>query len=126
MSNHVHLIISKNGKDELSAIIRDFKKFTSLKLIDAIQTPNESRRDWMLKIFEEEASIIKRVKNFKLWQDGNHPVLMDTNKMLDDRLEYLHQNPVKAGWVVRPQDYRWSSARDYCGEKGILPLVLIQ
>lgn len=126
MSNHIHLIISKKGDEELPEILRDFKKFTGLKLIDTIKTPNESRHDWMLKIFEEEASKIKRVKNFKLWQDGNHPVLLDSNKMLEDRLQYVHQNPVKAGWVVRSQDYRWSSATDYCGEKGILPVVLIQ
>jgi REP element-mobilizing transposase RayT len=126
MTNHVHFIVSKNGSEELPSIIRDFKKFTSIKLIEAIQSTNESRREWMLKIFEEEADKIKRVKSFKVWQDGNHPVQLDTNQMLDERLEYIHQNPVKSGWVEKPQDYRWSSAIDYCSEKGILPIALIK
>lgn len=94
MTNHIHLIVSKNDNEKLPTLIRDFKKFNSIKLIEAIQSSNESRHEWMQKIFAEEAGKIRRVKYFKLWQDGNHQVQLDTNQMLDERLEYIHQNPV--------------------------------
>ena len=61
-----------------------------------------------------------------LHEDGNHPVELSTNKMLDERLDYIHNNPVEAGWVAKPEHFKWSIAIDYCGDKGIIPVVLIQ
>ena len=74
----------------------------------------------------DEASKIKRASNKKVWQDGNHPIQLDTNKMLDDRLNYLHQNPVEQGLVYNDYDYIYSSAKDYANEKGLLEIELIQ
>lgn len=125
MSSHLHLIVSKQSNQMLSEIIRDFKKHTNVELIKAIQSSSESRRDWMLNLFAAEADKIKRVKYFKVWQDGNHPVELNTNKLLDVHLDYIHNNPVEAGWVTKPEHFKWSSAIDYCGEKGIIPIELI-
>jgi len=125
MTNHMHMIISRKGSDDLGSIIRDFKKHTNRSLIELIKTAPESRKAWMLKIFEEEAERIKRVKGYKLWQDGNHPIELISNQIIDQKLDYVHRNPVEAGFVQNPEDYIYSSARDYSGEKGILPLVKI-
>src|SRR4029079_13287511 len=62
MSNHVHLIASAKNED-LSDILRDFKKFTSKKIITAIENhDHESRKNWMLKIFNEQGKAIAGIK----------------------------------------------------------------
>lgn len=126
MSSHLHLIVSSNGKEELSAIVRDFKKFTSRTIIEEIKNSEESRKDWLLRLFEEAGSKLNRITRYKVWQDGNHPVELDTNRMLDQRLEYLHENPVKQGLVYQPEDYCKSSAIDYSGGHGLIDVELIQ
>ena len=73
MPNHIHLIISKNGSDSLSDIMRDFKKFTSSKIIEAIKTISESRRNWMLWLFESAGKRNSNNTNFQFWQQENHP-----------------------------------------------------
>lgn len=125
MSNHLHLIVSSQG-DCLSDIFRKFKSHTSKAIRDELLYGNDSRRKWILPIFSEAADPIKRNKSYKIWIDGNHPVTLDNNFMLDQRLNYVHQNPVKAGLVTSPEDYALSSARDYAGEKGLIDVVLIE
>ena len=125
MPSHLHLIIGTKGLCSLSGIVRDFKKYTSKKIIKEIGNINESRKEWLLKGFSVAGKNLKRIKDYKVWQDGNHPIELDTNKMQDDRLSYLHFNPVEAGFVMHAEDYMNSSARDYCGEKGILEIEQI-
>lgn len=124
MSSHLHLIISSKG-EELASIIRDFKKFTSKAIIDEISSGNDSRKEWLLKLFSEKAQQTKRQSYYKVWQDGNHPILLDTNKMLDQRLSYLHNNPVEQEIVFNPHDYCMSSAIDYANGKGYLEIEKI-
>ncbi|NJN28641.1 MAG: transposase [Cyclobacteriaceae bacterium] len=125
MSSHVHLIISKRGEPGLSEILRDIKKYTSKKTIELLEVINESRKEWLLKAFELAADKIKRNSKYKVWQDGNHPVLLDTNEMMQQRLDYIHNNPVEAGIVDEPEYYVFSSARDYAGRKGLLDVEFI-
>lgn len=125
MSSHLHLIISSSGKEQLSNIVRDFKKFTSKEIIKEIQRLPDSRKDRLLRNFKEAGSKIKRITNYKVWQDGNHPVELDSNTMLEQRLLYIHNNPVANGLVFRGEDYCYSSAIDYCDGKGLLKIDLI-
>jgi putative transposase len=125
MPSHVHLIIGRNGTEEISGIIRDFKRFTNEKIISEIKQINESRREWLLDQFSKAADRIKRVTNYKVWQDGNHPIELSTNEMMDQRLDYLHENPVKAGIVWEPHHYAWSSAIDYSGGSGLLKIKFL-
>jgi putative transposase len=124
MSSHLHLIISSKG-EPLEAILRDFKKHTSKQIVKTIQEINESRKEWLLRAFSKAAKDIKRVKNYKVWQDGNKPILLQTNEMLEGRLHYIHQNPVEAEIVDEPESYWYSSARDYAGGKGLLEVSLL-
>ena len=124
MSSHMHMIVSTE-KEELQNIIRDFKTYTSKGIIKLIQELPESRREWLLKKFSFEANRTLRGKNYKLWQDGFHPVELSNNKMLDQRLNYIHNNPIVAGIVNEPEHYVYSSARDYAGINGFLKLQLI-
>ncbi len=81
MESHIHLIISRSEQESLPDILRDFKKYKSKRAIELISMINESRREWLIKAFENAAKRLKRNLKYKVWQDGNHPVLLDTNKM---------------------------------------------
>lgn len=120
MSNHIH-IICKAENGNLSGIIRDFKKHTSKELIKSIKEGEESRREWMLWMFERTAKKEKR-DGFTVWKEGNHAEELISNKFKDQKLEYIHNNPVSARIVVNAYDYIWSSAIDYNDDKGLVKI----
>ena len=127
MSNHIHLIVGKEKEAKIEEIVRDFKKFTSVKICRAIESnPTESRREWMLELFARAAGESKKHAKYKFWQNEYHPIELCTNEMMDQRLEYTHNNPVKSGIVERAEDYLYSSARDYYGTKGLLDIKFIE
>jgi len=126
MTNHVHLII-RSERNNLSHIIRDLKKFTSYKLHDMVQKhPQESRRQWLIWMFEKAGNKNPNNKNVQVWQQDNHPVELDTNEKVEQRLHYLHMNPVRAGYVIKPEDWLHSSARQYAGLEERFELELIE
>lgn len=87
----------------------------------------ESRKEWMLEMFSDVADGLKRVKNYKVWQDGNHPELIFSNEFLQQKLDYVHLNPVVAEFVDEPEYYWYSSARDYyTNQKGLLEVELLE
>jgi hypothetical protein len=122
MSNHLHLILSAvNGN--LSDVIRDFKKFTSGMITRKIETnEEESRKNWMLWIFRQAGTNNSKNDLYQFWQQDNHPIEIDTIHFTLTKLEYIHNNPAKAGIVDKPEEYLLSSARDYYGIKGLLPI----
>ncbi len=65
-------------------------------------------------------------KNYKVWRHENHPVALNTNSMVDERINYIHQNPVRAGICYTAEDYKYSSAGVYAGGKGILDVAFLQ
>lgn len=106
--------------------MRDFKKFTSSRLIRAIkENPYESRKEWMIEIFETEGRKNPNNKFFQFWQQDNHPIELTSNKMMDQKLDYLHNNPVEHGFVNKPEDFPWSSIASYFGEKGMIDVEVI-
>jgi len=122
MSNHIHLILSAE-KGNLSDILRDFKSFTAKKIVQQIAGNNEeSRQSWMLWIFKESGERNGRNESFQFWQQDNQPIQLQTPEFTLTKLYYLHNNPVKAGIVEKPEDYILSSAKDYNGGKGLLPV----
>jgi putative transposase len=126
MSNHVHLIMStKDGN--LSNIMRDLKRHTSKTILKAIEeNAQESRREWMLYMFGRAGQYNSNNEQYQFWQQSNHPVELSTYQMLQQRLDYLHNNPVKSGAVEYPHEYLYSSAKDYYTEqKGLLPVILL-
>lgn len=126
MSNHIHLIAGAKEGFHLSNILRDFKKYTSKNIVSAIaENPTESRKKWILNRFEFAGRFDNKITDYKFWQEGNEAKEIHTNHFLDQKLDYIHNNPVKAEIVARPEDYLYSSARDYAGEKGLLEVELI-
>jgi REP element-mobilizing transposase RayT len=125
MSNHVHLIVSAKEGHNLSDILRDLKKYTSKSLLKSIDQPRESRRRWLMWLFRSNGKKNSNNEIFQVWQQDNHPVQLSTAEMMLQRLEYLHNNPVKEGYVWNPEDYPYSSAPTYAGKKGLLEVEFL-
>ena len=127
MSTHVHLIVGRNKEYKLEAIVRDFKRFTSIQICKLLEENKaESRGEWMLAYFKQAAIKSKKHIKYMFWKDGYHPVELSTNARLKQRLNYIHNNPVKAGIVERAEDYIYSSAKDYyLNELGLLEIEFI-
>ena len=127
MSNHLHMIASALNNN-LSDILRDFKKYTSKNIINAIENnSHESRRDWMLKIFKEHGAENPRNKEYQFWRQDNCPIELYSPKFTFQKMNYTHYNPVRAGIVARPEDYLYSSAIDYryMDKRGLLDIVFL-
>ena len=127
MTNHLHLIISSDT-NTISNIMRDFKKYTSKQIIASIIANNqESRQDWMLNLFRFAGNANSSNTEYQFWQHEFHPIFLDSEERLQQRLLYLHNNPVRAGIVWLPQDYKYSSAIDYYTElkEGLLTVIRI-
>ena len=126
MTNHVHLIISSNT-NKLEHIVRDIKKYTSKQMIKAIQENNtESRKEWMLNIFSYTGQTNNNNKEFQFWKQDYHPIELDNPNKMKQRLDYLHENPVRIGLVWEPWHYKYSSAIDYyTNEQGLIKIELL-
>ncbi len=126
MTNHVHMIVSRNGNPRLEDIMRDIKKFTSVKIIESIKrNPVESRKEWMLKLFNEKGVANSQNQKYQFWQHGNHPIELDNNRIIEQKLDYLHNNPIEHGFANEKECYNWSSAMDYSGLKGLVNVELL-
>jgi len=126
MSNHIHIIAEADEGYHLSDILRDFKKFTSKAIVKEIEeNPQESRRKWMLNEFEFAGRYKSNIKYYKFWQDGNEAKEIHSTSFLEQKLEYIHDNPVKAEIVENAVEYIYSSAKNYAGEPGLIDVVLI-
>ena len=121
MSNHIHMII-QSQEATLSDLIRDFKKFTAKSILEKIQNSPESRTEWMLKRFKLATKSHSRNKNYQLWQYGNHPEEVYSNKFMWTKLDYIHLNPVRAGIVEKASHYVYSSASNYVSDSGLLKI----
>lgn len=120
MTNHVHLVIRANEGSKLPDILRDYKKFTSKAIIKAItENIQESRKDWLLTQF-------RTTEGFRFWRADNTPIELWSNAVIDQKIDYIHQNPVEEGLVFMAEDYVYSSAIDYAGENGILDVIVIK
>jgi REP element-mobilizing transposase RayT len=126
MSNHLHLVCSVDESNRLSDVVRDFKKYTSVNIIKAIiSNDRESRRDWMLWIFKSAGEQNSRNIKYQFWQQDSHPVECYSNELLETRIRYIHQNPIRAGLVLDEWSYRYSSGIDYfSNQKGLIEVVI--
>jgi putative transposase len=113
MTIHIHLIFrSANG--DPSGLIRDFKGFTSRKMLKEIEeNPQKSRKQLMLWMFERSGKKNSKVKLRQFWQQNNKSIEIWSLKVFEQKLNYIHNNPVETGFVINPIDWKYSSARNY-------------
>ena len=71
----------------------------------------------LLKMFKRN---YKTRSDYQLWEEGSHPQLIESEAVMRQKLEYIHSNPVKRGYVDRPEHWRYSSARNYLGLDGLI------
>ncbi|QDK81206.1 hypothetical protein EXU85_22385 [Spirosoma sp. KCTC 42546] len=110
MNNHIHFIIFFQAETRLIEYMRDFKKFTSLKLREYIQAQQAKQLPHI--VFEH------RSQRFKIWEDRYDDVYLYSRDVCETKIGYIHTNPVRAGLVTNPVDYPYSSAAFYEGKRG--------
>jgi len=125
MPSHVHLIfraVNSNPGD----LLRDFKSFTSKKLQALIEENiQESRKEWILWMMERAGKKNSNVKGRQFWQQHNKPIELWSPKVIDQKVDYIHKNPVEAGFVLEPEHWKYSSAINYSGAKGMLEIDFV-
>lgn len=125
MPSHVHLIFSAKHHNP-GDILRDFKTHTSKKLQKLIEENlHESRREWILWMMERVGIKNSNVKKRQFWQQHNNPIELWTPAVIDQKVDYIHENPVVAGFVIEAEQWKYSSAIDYSGGKGVMEIDFI-
>jgi putative transposase len=114
MPSHLHFI-ARSSEAKLPAIMRDFKAFTAKQVLNTIETePGESRKDWLLQMFSQYAKYQKQNEKYQFWQKTNHPTELFSAPVFEQKMHYIHMNPVKAGYVHLPEEWAYSSANENC------------
>ncbi|MDX1365752.1 MAG: transposase [Arenibacter latericius] len=122
MPSHIHMIF-RSDKEDPSGLLRDFKGFTARKIIKSIKdNPQESRKEWLLSMMEKAGKESSNVSYKQFWQHHNHPIELWSNKVIKQKIEYIHNNPVVQGFVTNPVDWKYSSARNYANDDTVLKI----
>lgn len=122
MPSHVHLVFRSTQKDPMG-LLRDFKKYTARKLLQAIREhPKESRREWMLDLFQKAGRQNKHITHFQFWQHHNKPIELWSMKVIRQKINYIHNNPVASGFVTDPMDWKYSSSRNFRHDHSIMQI----
>ncbi len=109
MDNHFHAVLSA---DNISILMRDLKKYTAKKIILEIERRNKS---WIINQFQFWKQRHKNKSKYQIWQEGYHPEQILNKVMMLQKMEYIHNNPVRRGLVAKAEDWWFSSARNYAG-----------
>lgn len=117
LENHLHMIVQS---DDLARDMARFKQFTARQCLAFLQ---QKQVKTLLDQFAFYKKAHKAERSFQFWQEGYHPEWIQSDLMMRQKLEYIHQNPVKRGYVDLPEHWRYSSARNYAGQPGLLDVV---
>ncbi len=110
MSSHVHLIVASDNGD-LSSVLRDLKSYTAKKIIEAIESNlYESRKEWMLHLFKYFAKYQQQNSTYQFWQKTSYPVELITAKVFDQKMDYIHRNPIESMVVNDEAAFVFTSA----------------
>ncbi|HBY96393.1 MAG TPA: transposase [Chloroflexi bacterium] len=114
MENHLHLVASSTN---LSKEMGNFKSYTARRIIDSYR---EREAQYILAQLAFHKQRYKQDRDYQLWQESSHPQRIQGIEMMQQKVAYVHNNPVKRGWVDEPTHWRYSSARNYAGLVGLL------
>ena len=128
MSNHLHLVAKSQEEHQWPYILRDFKRFTTKEILAELDNEKEPdcRRKWMMQRFESPVNVTRQLAKYHFWQDVNHQehCPADDPATIQQKILYIHQNPVRSLLVDQPESYILSSARDYKGKRGLVKVEL--
>jgi len=103
--------------------LRDFKKHTAKKVIEAIENnPQESRKEWLLWMMKRAGKKQGNITNYQFWQHNNKPIELWSTEVIKQKIDYIHSNPIESGFVTNPVDWKYSSARNFQGDHTILQI----
>jgi len=118
LENHLHLIAQS---EDLGRDIARLKSFTAKQLVQYLSEKN-------VKLVLDQLAFYKKAhkgdRAYQLWQEGCHPEWIQNDEMMREKIEYIHQNPVKRGYVDVAEHWRYSSARNYAGQIGLLDVAV--
>lgn len=122
MPSHVHFIF-RSSNEKPSELLRDFKRHTSKKLIETIENnPQESRKEWLLWMFKRAGSRNATTNKYQFWQQHNKPIELWSAHIINQKIDYIHKNPVESGFVTNPVDWKYSSARNFQDDSTVLEI----
>jgi len=125
LENHFHMIVSGSN---LSRTVQSLKRFTAKQIINFAE---KQGKIWLLNQLSFYKKRFKTQSKNQLWQEGYHPELIFNDKMLIQKINYIHYNPLKRGYVSKPEDWKYSSARNFIFndhsviELDMLPILLL-
>lgn len=124
MPNHYHLLVQlDNSKGQLSKFQQDLRKFTAKKILEKLYGENRFRE---IKILEDAARDLPKQRH-KVWMDRFDDEVIKSEKWFFQKLNYIHNNPVKKGLVEAPEDWLYSSARNYSkGDHSIIKIDIFE
>ncbi|MFZ4699669.1 MAG: REP-associated tyrosine transposase [Candidatus Methylumidiphilus sp.] len=119
LENHLHLIASS---ENLGRDMQRFKSYTAKEIIAFLEQRQSAKILEMLALFKRSHKI---ESTYQVWEEGNHPQIIETEAVMHQKMEYIHQNPVKRGYVDKPEHWRYSSARNYAGLEGLIEVTRV-
>lgn len=121
LDNHLHLLVEST---DLGQVLQSFKRHTARKIL---QLAEQTRRSWLLNQFSHYKARHKRQSEHQVWQEGFHPKQIQSREMLAQKVHYIHENPVRRGYVDAPEHWRYSSARNYIlNDHSVLEIDLLE
>ena len=122
MPSHVHFIF-RSSQEKPMELLRDFKKYTAKKIIEAIENnTQESRKEWLLWMFKRAGKKQGNVSKYQFWQHHNKPIELWSEKVIKQKINYIHNNPVESGFVTNVVDWKYSSARNFQEDYTVLEI----
>ncbi len=116
LENHLHLVAQSSQIDK---DIARFKSYTAKHILALLHEKNMSEILSQLAFYKKAHKLDRQ---YQFWQEGVHPELIQGEEMMRQKITYVHDNPVKRGYVDLPEHWRYSSARDYAGTPGLLEI----
>lgn len=114
METHLHLVATSQN---MSGEMRKAKSYTARRIVDCLKKEGPVFLLDQLRFFKKRH---KDQQIHQVWQEGIHPKMIMDERMFGKTIEYVHYNPVKRGYVDSPEQWRYSSSRDYAGGKGLV------
>ena len=118
LENHLHMVASA---PYLSNVVKSFKLYTVRRILDVLEANGEKVLLVKLRLLKRHHKA--RKLDYQVWQEGSKPKQILSDEMMEQKLDYSHQNPVKRGYVDDPTHWRSSSARNYHGMEGLIDVV---
>ena len=114
LENHLHMVVQS---DNLEKSMKSFKQFSAKELLKLLKKEGVTTILEQLQFYKKTHH---RATDYQVWEEGYQPKLLQTDEMMISKIKYIHQNPIKRGYVEEASHWRYSSARDYEGVEGLI------